>query len=42
MQDDYATSLMSVQRQLLQENPSGVSRPEFSIGRQLNGFMGPR
>jgi hypothetical protein len=42
MQDDYATNLMSAQRQLLQQNPSGVSRPELSIGDQLNGFMAPR
>jgi hypothetical protein len=42
MQDDYATNLMSAQRQLLQQNPSGVSRPELSIGGQLNGFMAPR
>ena len=41
MQDDYATSLMSAQRQLLQRNPSGDSRPELSIGSQLNGYMGP-
>lgn len=42
MQDDYATSLMGAQRQLLQENPSGSSRSELSIGNQLNGYMGPR
>jgi hypothetical protein len=42
MQDDYATNLMSAQRQLLQQNPSGVSRPELSIGDQHNGFMAPR
>ena len=42
MQDDYATSLMGAQRQLLQENPSGSSRSELSIGSQLNGYMGPR
>lgn len=42
MQDDYATSLMDAQRQLLQENPSGSSRSELSIGSQLNSYMGPR
>jgi hypothetical protein len=42
MQDDYATDLMGAQRQLLQENPSGTTREELSIGRQLNGYMGPR
>lgn len=41
IEDDYATSLMSAQRQLLQQNPSGDSRPELSIGNQLNGYMGP-
>lgn len=42
MQDDYATSLIGAQRQLLQQNPSGATRSEVSIGNQLNGFMGPR
>jgi hypothetical protein len=42
MQDDYATSLRSAQRQLLEQNPSGVTRPELSIGRQLDDFTGPR
>jgi hypothetical protein len=42
MQDDYAASLMSAQRQLLQQNPLGVTRPELSIGQQLNGYTGPR
>jgi len=41
-QDDYAHSLMNAQRQLLQQNPSGDSRSELSIGSQLNGFTGPR
>jgi hypothetical protein len=42
MQDDYATSLMATQRQLLQQNPSGVSRPEIGIGHELNSFTAPR
>ena len=42
MQDDYATGLMNAQRQLLQQNPSGDSRSELSIGSQLHGFSGPR
>jgi hypothetical protein len=42
VQDDYATSLMGAQRQLLQQNPSGVTRQELAIGRQLNGYTGPR
>jgi hypothetical protein len=41
-QDDYATNLMNAQRQLLQQNPSGDSRSELSIGSQLNGYTGPR
>lgn len=42
MQDDYATTLMGAQRQLLQQNPSGDGRAELSIGSQLNGYTGPR
>ncbi len=42
MQDDYATSLMNAQRQLLQQNPSGTTREELSIGQQLNGYTAPR
>jgi hypothetical protein len=41
-QDDYATSLMQAQRQLMQQTPSGDNRAELSIGNQLNGFTGPR
>jgi hypothetical protein len=42
MQDNYATGLMGAQRQLLQQNPSGLSRQELAIGHELNGFTGPR
>ena len=42
MQDDYATSLMNAQRQLSLQNPSGYSPAQLSIGRQLDGYMGPR
>jgi hypothetical protein len=42
MQDDYATGLMSAQRQLLEQNPSGTTREELSIERQLDGYTGPR
>ena len=42
MQDDYATNLMSSQRQLLRQNPSGVSRQEMAIGHELNSFTAPR
>ncbi len=42
MQDNYATGLMGAQRELLQQNPSGLGRQELAIGHELNGFMGPR
>ena len=42
MQDDYATTLQDSQRELLQQNPSGDSPAELSIGSQLNGYTGPR
>jgi hypothetical protein len=42
VRDDYATTLMSSQRQLLQQNPSGDSPAELSVGSQLDGFTGPR
>jgi len=42
MQDNYATGLMGAQRELLQQNPSGLRRQELAIGHELNGFTGPR
>lgn len=42
MRNDYATTLMNAQRQLLQQNPSGDGRAELSVGSQLNGYTGPR
>jgi len=42
MQDNYATQLMGSQRQLLQQNPSGLGRGEVAIGHELNGFTAPR
>ena len=42
MREDYHTSLMGAQRELLQQNPSGLGRQEQAIGRQLNSYMGPR
>jgi hypothetical protein len=42
MQDNYATGLMGAQRELLQQNPSGLGRQELAIGHELNGFTGPR
>jgi hypothetical protein len=38
MQDDYATQLRGVQQQELQQNPSGLTRPELGVSRALNGF----
>lgn len=38
MQDDYATQLQTEQRELLQQNPSGTTHDELTIGNQLNGF----
>jgi hypothetical protein len=38
MRQDYATSLMGTQRDLLQQNPSGLGRQEQAIGRELNGY----
>ena len=42
MREDYATELRGAQRSLLQQNPSGLGRQEQAIGRELNGYMGPR
>ena|SRR5690242_14891474 len=42
MRQDYATGLMGAQRDLLQQNSSGLGRQEEAIGRELNGYMGPR
>ena len=42
MRQDYATGLMGAQRDLLQQNPSGLGRQEEAIGHELNGFTAPR
>jgi hypothetical protein len=42
MREDYATDLRAAQRELLQQNPSGLSRQEQAIGRELNSYTGPR
>ena len=42
MRQNYATGLMGAQRDLLQQNPSGLGRQEQAIGHELNGYMGPR
>ena len=38
MRQDYATQLMGTQRELLQQNPSGLGRQEQAIGSELNGY----
>jgi hypothetical protein len=38
MREDYATGLEGAQRELLQQNPSGVGRQELEIGRELNSY----
>jgi hypothetical protein len=42
MRQDYATSLMGAQRDLLLQNPSGLGRQEQAIGRELNNYIEPR
>jgi hypothetical protein len=42
MREDYATGLRGAQRELLQQNPSGLGRQEQEIGRELNGYTAPR
>ena len=42
MREDYHANLMGAQRELLQQNPSGLGRQEQTIGRELNSYMGPR
>jgi hypothetical protein len=39
MQDDYATQLRQAQQNLMQQNPSGLTRPELGIDHSLNGFV---
>ena len=38
MRENYASGLQGAQRELLQQNPSGVGRQELEIGRELNSF----
>jgi hypothetical protein len=38
MRQDYATGLIGAQRELLQQNPSGLGRQEQAIGHELNGY----
>jgi hypothetical protein len=40
--EDYAATLRGAQRKLLQQNPSGDTRQELTIGRELNSYVAPR
>jgi hypothetical protein len=40
MREDYATQLMSAQRQLLQQNQSGIGRQELEIGSMATRRVG--
>ena len=42
MREDYATQLRSSDRDLLQANPSGLTRQELAVGHELNGYTAPR
>jgi hypothetical protein len=42
VQENNAGQLGAAQRELLQQNPSGLTRRELAIGHVLNGYMGPR
>ena len=38
VREGYASGLIGAQRELLQQNPSGLGRQELEIGRELNGY----
>ena len=42
MRENYATQLRSTQRQLLRQDPSGLTRDELAVGHALNGYGAPR
>jgi hypothetical protein len=42
MRENYAASLRGAQRDLLRQNPSGLTPDELTIGHELNGYMAPR
>ena len=42
MRENYATDLKGAQRELLQQNPSGLTRDQLTIGHELNGYMRPQ
>jgi hypothetical protein len=42
MRENYATRLRAAQRDLLQQNPSGLTPDEVAIGHELNGYTRPQ
>lgn len=38
IQQDYRSNLLGTQRDLLQSNPSGLSREQIAIGHHLDGY----
>jgi hypothetical protein len=42
MRENYATSLRGAQRDLLRQNPSGLTPDQLAIGHELNGYVAPR
>jgi hypothetical protein len=42
MRENYAATLRGAQRELLRQNPSGLTRNEMAIGHDLNGYTAPR
>ena len=42
MRENYAATLRAAQRDLLRQNPSGLTPNELAIGHELNGYTAPR
>ena len=42
MRENYATILRGAQRDLLRQNPSGLTPDQLAIGHELNGYVAPR
>jgi hypothetical protein len=36
--ENYRTQLLQTQREMLQQNPSGLSRDQIEVNRQVNAF----
>jgi hypothetical protein len=36
--ENYRTQLLQTEREMLQQNPSGLSRGQIEVGRQLNTY----